>query len=184
MASTAVSLAASGGIALALVFFLSGRLSRWCTRLMARSSAGGHYKYTRIVTALRNLFSSFNSMSRLSVMIAIFALSMLVWAGEAGLFWSLLYGFGLEVGLETALVVMAIATLSTLIPSSPGYVGPFHLAAYAAISMLGGTPGQAASFAVLSHLGLWLPTTLVGALAILTNPQLFRSVKLKAAARQ
>jgi glycosyltransferase 2 family protein len=176
LASAAVSLALLGGFALALVFFFSGILSRWCSRLIDGAWVNGHDRRIRIIMALTNLLGSFEAMSRLPVLISLFVLSMLIWVGEAGLFWALLHGFGLEAGLETAVVVMAIATLSTMVPSSPGYIGPFHLAAYMAISMLGGTPGQAASFAVLSHLGLWLPTTLAGAVAILVNPQLFSRV--------
>ena len=181
LATTAVSLAITGGIALTLVFLYSGRLSRWCAELasvyMAREGLGrGH-----ILKILGNLLGSFDAMSRLPVLISLSALSILVWVGEAGLFWALLSGFGLDAGPETAVIVMAIVTLSTLVPSSPGYVGPFHLAAYAAITMLGGTPGQAASFAVVSHLGVWLPTTLAGALAILLNPRLFGGIKAKEA---
>ncbi len=184
LANAAVSLAVLSGIALALVFFFSGILSRWCNRLIDGSCVRGHDRRVRLVTALRNLLGSFEAMSRIPVLISLFVLSMLIWMGEAGLFWALLYGFGLEAGPETAVVVMAIATLSTMVPSSPGYIGPFHLAAYIAISMLGGTPGQAASFAVLSHLGLWLPTTLAGAVAILINPQLFSRVRSGTATSQ
>ena len=72
---------------------------------------------------------------------------------------------------------MAIATLATLVPSSPGYVGPFHLAAFAGITFLGGTNEQAASFAVLSHLGVWVPTTLAGAVAIASTPDMFRGLR-------
>jgi len=181
MKSAAVSLGLLGGVALASVFLLSGVLSRCCTGLIDRYQGQWHEKGLRLITMLRNLLGSFDAMSHLPALITLFALSMLVWAGEAGLFWALLLGFGLEAGPTTAAVVMAIATLSTLVPSSPGYVGPFHLAAYTAISMLGGTPGQAASFAVVAHLGLWFPTTLAGALAILLNPRLFSRVKAEKA---
>ena len=118
-------------------------------------------------------------MSRIPVLLATFLFSMLVWVGEAGLFLALLRGLKLNVGVAFAVVVMAIATLSTLVPSSPGYIGPFHLAAFTAVSMLGGNSAQAASFAVVAHLGLWLPTTVAGALAMLFNPKLFARAKAK-----
>jgi len=184
MANTAISLAIIGGVLLALVFLFSGMLSRWCSGLTEGTWAVEHPNQKRLLTTCQDLLSSFDLMSRLSVLIGLFTLSMLVWAGEAGLFWALLQGFALKAGPEIAVVVMAIITLSTLVPSSPGYFGPFHLAAYATISMLGGTPAQAASFAVVSHLGVWLPTTLAGALAILLNPHLFSGLKSKAAMSQ
>lgn len=181
LAATSVTLALSGGVTLALVFLFSGRLSRLFSSLATRPNADQTSGSGRIYSTLGELLSSFNAMSRLPVLVSLSGLSVFVWMGEAGLFWALLRGFGLDAGPETAIIVMAIATLSTLVPSSPGYVGPFHLAAYAAISMLGGTSGQAASFAIVSHLAVWLPTTLAGAIAILLNPQLFGGVKAKAA---
>ena len=65
-------------------------------------------------------------------------------------------------------------------PSSPGYVGPFHLAAFTAVSLVGGTVDQAASFAVIVHLALWLPTTIAGMIAIGMDPELFRMAKTNA----
>jgi glycosyltransferase 2 family protein len=123
------------------------------------------------------LLRGFEAMSRPRVLALTLLISMLVWVGESGMFYFVMRGFGLEATPVMALLVMAIATLSTLVPSSPGYVGPFHLAAFTAISLVGGTAAQAGSYAVLSHLALWLPTTLAGALAILSRPELFRAAR-------
>lgn len=177
LVGTAVGLAISGSAVLILFFLFSGRLSRWVGRWAHKAA---YSKRERMLLALKDMLLGIDAMSRLPVLFSLFVLSMLVWAGEAGLYWGLLWGFGLEVGAGAALVVMAIATLATLVPSSPGYVGPFHLAAFSAVIMLGGTPAQAASFAVLAHLGVWLPTTIAGALAILFNPQLFGRTKAMA----
>ena len=182
LTKVSLSFASIGGVSLMLLFLFSGYLSNWCARLII-SDTKVQNKFGRIMqkilTVLSELLGSFAAMSRFSILLKLFVLSMLVWVGEAGLFWSLLLGFGFDVRPEIALFVMAMTTLSTLVPSSPGYVGPFHLAAFTAISILGGTSAQAASYAVLAHLSVWLPTTLAGAIAILLNPQLFGSAKLK-----
>lgn len=178
---TAISLAIVGSIALLLVFLLSGTLSKVADRM--QSSDCSLAIRNRILGAIRDLFLSFEAMSRTPVLVALFLLSILVWVGESGIFYLLLLGFGFNADPALAAVVMAIATLSTLVPSSPGYVGPFHLAAFAAVSMLGGTSAQAASFAVLSHLGLWLPTTLAGVVAIMLRPELFRGLLGKGSTR-
>lgn len=177
LVGTAVGLAISGGTVLILLFLFGGRLSRWVGRWAHKAA---HSSRERMLLALKDMLLGIDAMSRLPVLFFLFVLSMLVWAGEAGLYWGLLWGFGLEVGAGAALVVMAIATLATLVPSSPGYVGPFHLAAFSAVIMLGGGSAQAASFAVLAHLGVWLPTTIAGALAILFNPKLFGRAKAMA----
>lgn len=173
-----VALAISGSVLLVMMFLFSGWLSRWVGR-WANKARGSKRK--SVLLLVQNLLKGFDAMSRLPVLLSLFALSMLVWAGEAGLFWSLLRGLDLEANAGAAVVIMAIATLSTLVPSSPGYVGPFHLAAFSAVTMLDGGPTQAASFAVLAHLGVWLPTTVAGALAMLLNPQLFGRAKAMAA---
>ena len=177
LVSAAMGLAIVGSVVLVLVFLLSGWLSRWVGRWVHMAPFS---RRERMLQGLRDLLEGFDAMSRLPVLLALFVLSIFVWVGEAGLFWSLLRGFGLEATAGAALFVMAIATLSTLVPSSPGYVGPFHLAAFTAVAMLGGTSAQAASFAVLAHLGVWLPTTVAGAVAILLNPQLFGRAKATA----
>jgi len=175
-----VALSIAGSIFLIMVFLLSGWLSCWVDRWASKAIGA---KRKTLLLLVRGLLEGFDAMSRLPVLLSLFALSMLVWAGEAGLFWSLLHGLDLEADAGSAVVVMAIATLSTLVPSSPGYVGPFHLAAFSAVTMLDGGPTQAASFAVLAHLGVWLPTTVVGALAMLLSPQLFGRAKAMAAAQ-
>jgi uncharacterized protein (TIRG00374 family) len=173
---TALGLGITGSAILILVFLFSGKLSRWLGSSALKMSAS---RRARMMGALGELLTSFEAMSRWPVLLSLFVLSMLVWVGEAGLYWSLLRGYGLEASPSGAVVVMAIATLSTLVPSSPGYIGPFHLAAFSAVVMLGGSNAQAASFAVLAHLGVWLPTTIAGALAIFFNPQLFGSTITK-----
>ncbi|CAN7670159.1 lysylphosphatidylglycerol synthase transmembrane domain-containing protein [Variovorax sp. LjRoot84] len=163
---TAVTLAVAGCLALLLAFAFSGAIARQLSSSTKRP-----------IQAIVVLLQGFDAMTRPRVMAMLFGLSLLVWLGEAGLFYNLLLGFGFEATPSAAIVIMAIATLATLVPSSPGYVGPFHLAAFAGISLLGGTNEQAASFAVLSHLGLWVPTTLAGAVAIAAAPQMFKGLR-------
>jgi hypothetical protein len=112
-------------------------------------------------------------MCRPRILFLVLAVSLLVWSGEAGLFYFILAGLGINGTFVSAFFIMSIATLSTLLPSTPGYIGTFHLAGYTAITLIGGTPQQAGSFAVIVHLALWLPTTLAGIAAIIFSPNLF-----------
>jgi uncharacterized protein (TIRG00374 family) len=173
IAKSAVSLAIGGGIVLALGFLFSGAIAR----LLVRQAAVRGARLAGLLGTVANLFKGFAAMARPRILVLALCISMLVWVGESGLFYFVMLGFGLPATPPMALLVMAIATLSTLVPSSPGYVGPFHLAAFAAISLVGGTAAQAGSYAVLCHLALWLPTTLAGAAAILTRPGLFRNAR-------
>lgn len=175
---TAIALALLGGIGLAIGFFFSDSFANIFNSLGSGKEGGrGSPKLQQIFRTVAGLFESFDVMSRPKVLGLMLVLSMLVWAGESGLFYFALLGLGLDASPLMALLVMAIATLSTLAPSSPGYVGPFHLAAFTAVTLIGGTPAQAGSYAVIVHLALWLPTTIVGALAIWSRPALFKSAR-------
>lgn len=169
---TALTLGVTASVGLSTLFLFSGSLAQKISSANFAKTA----TIKKAVDAAVGLLRSFQSMSRPRRLLSVFAISGLVWAAEAGLFWALLIGFRFHAGPLTALMAMSMATLATLIPSSPGYVGPFHLAAFASIQLAGGTVTQGASFAVLSHLAVWAPTTLAGGLAILFNPDLFGRV--------
>ncbi|MBV4523857.1 flippase-like domain-containing protein [Pseudomonas sp. SWRI74] len=173
---TALILAVLGGVTLAIGFFFSSSFAR-LFKLWGGSNEREPKKLSGVFLAIAGLFESFDVMSRPRVLGLMLLLSMLVWAGESGLFYFALKGLGLDVNPLMALLVMAITTLSTLAPSSPGYVGPFHLAAFTAVTLIGGTSAQAGSYAVIVHLALWVPTTIVGALAIWSRPALFKAAR-------
>lgn len=174
---SAVSLAVVCSIVLALGFLFSGVLGQLFSDMATAKEPAALNFSTKAYSTLGSLLHSFDVMSRPRLLASMLAISMLVWAGEAGLYYFVLKGAGLDGSPLVALLVMAVATLSTLMPSSPGYVGPFHLAAFTAVSLVGGTDAQAGSYAVIVHLALWIPTTLVGALVIWAKPEMFRRAK-------
>lgn len=162
-----------GTLMIMLVFFAGGigRAVQWSVERTARR---GWPKLSTVLEHLRELLGSLFLISRVRVLASLTLLSILVWLANAGLFLAILRGFSIGSPPSTALVIMAIATLSTLVPSSPGYVGPFHLAAYAAVIMIGASQSTAAGFALISHLVLWVPVTVAGLFAITLTPSLFR----------
>lgn len=177
--SSAVTLAVFGGIAFSLGVLYSANLALLFSGLAEKT--GSKVKLSAVYSTVGKLFKVFNLMSRPKVLSGMLFISMFVWIGEAGLYYFVLLGTGVESSPTIALLVMSFATLSTLVPSSPGYVGPFHLAAFTAVSLVGGAAGQAASYALIVHLALWLSTTIAGMIAIWTKPELFRMAKEQAA---
>jgi uncharacterized protein (TIRG00374 family) len=176
---TAVLLALASVAALALVVFFGVPLAGLFERLARHPASWNRGIVGATLSVVARLFKDVLAMSRPSVLIAIAGLSILLWCAEAGLFYFVLQGCSLDVTMAGAVLAMAIATLATLVPSSPGYVGPFHLAAFTAAEMLGANASQAAVFSIVSHLALWLPTTLAGVVALLANPQLLRRSEVK-----
>ncbi|ARP92906.1 lysylphosphatidylglycerol synthase transmembrane domain-containing protein [Bordetella genomosp. 13] len=178
LVNSAVTLALMGGAALSVGLLASRPLAKFFLGLADNpATAPG---LGRVYRTLGELLHGFDAMSRPRLLLSMLAVSMLVWIGEAGLFYFVLIGAGMDGTPVIALLVMAMATLATLVPSSPGYVGPFHLAAFTAISLAGGATAQAGSYAVVVHLALWLSTTLAGAVAIWIRPELLRAAKSQA----
>ena len=66
-------------------------------------------------------------------------------------------------GIPETMLTTGIANLATLIPSSPGYVGPYEAAVILVLSgALGLSRELALSYGVLVHVMLWLPVTIWG----------------------
>jgi glycosyltransferase 2 family protein len=165
--------AASGGVLLAALILLCDPLAGLLLKLEMRLRGT---RLARGVALGRDLLRAMTSMSRARILVAVFSISFVAWIAEAGVFLAVLAGSGMQTSPALALTVMGMATLATLVPSSPGYVGPFHLAAFFAIKVLGGNVEQATTFAILAHLSIWLPTTLAGGICLVASPRLFGSL--------
>lgn len=122
---------------------------------------------------IQSFFNSTALLSNPRVLLISAFLSFPIWLGEAGLFYFVALGFGISITFTNAIFVMALATLATLIPSSPGYIGPFHLAALTAVSLAGLSMEIAAGYATFVHLALWGSTTFVGITILLFNSDLY-----------
>lgn len=170
-----ILLATTGALALLGVFLFSGGIARLLFRQALQRNADD--LLAKGLTAGAAFVDGFRHMSALRPLLAVFMLSLLVWLGETAAFHFVIAGLGVQLPLEAALLVMAFVTLSTLVPSSPGYVGPFHLAAFSVMVLLGTSEEIATSFAVLSHLALWVPTTVAGGIAMLLRPEIFRAAR-------
>lgn len=89
--------------------------------------------------------------------------SILAWVCEASMYYFIAQGFNLDISPSAVLMVTAVANLATLIPSSPGYVGPFEAGVLLVLAGALGIQREAAlSYAVVVHAALYFPITLVG----------------------
>lgn len=93
------------------------------------------------------------------------ALSLGAWLSELGLFYALMLGFPRlgTASFPLAVVSGTVANFATLLPSSPGYVGTFDSALVKVLSDTAGTGADlAAAFALVAHVTLLVPVTLLG----------------------
>jgi uncharacterized membrane protein YbhN (UPF0104 family) len=73
-----------------------------------------------------------------------------------------LWAFGLDLPLYAPLIVMVFLSIGTMVPSSPGFIGTFHVACAYALELLGVGPAMAASVAIAGHFMATVPWTIIG----------------------
>jgi len=88
--------------------------------------------------------------------------SFLTWAIEAGVYWIVMSAFGLDLGYPVALLVVGTVNLAGLIPASPGQVGVYEFFVSTVMIAMGVETAVATGYAVVVHIVIWLPITLVG----------------------
>jgi uncharacterized membrane protein YbhN (UPF0104 family) len=103
---------------------------------------------------------------RPGIIVGAAALTVAAWLLDASIFWLVSRSLGLELSPVAAMLVSAMAVLSTAVPTAPGYIGTFELAAVAAAGVAGVFGDAAVAFAFLAHVVALVPLSLAGAAAL------------------
>ncbi len=121
----------------------------------------------RVAVPLRHATGAFHeglgALRRRENLVQVALASVTAWLLEASMYAMVARGFGLGLDPASILLTTGVANLATLIPSSPGYVGPFEAGVLLALAGAVGIEREAAlSFAVVVHAALYFPVTLWG----------------------
>lgn len=76
--------------------------------------------------------------------------------------WIVGFAFDLDVSFATMLLVTGVVNLAGLIPASPGQLGVFEFFTSTVLIASGVAETPATSYALVVHLVIWLPVTLLG----------------------
>lgn len=96
-------------------------------------------------------------------LVSVLLTSVLAWLCEASMYLLIAQAFDLHLSLPEVLMVTAVANLATIIPSSPGYIGPFEAGVVLVLSGALGYPREVAlSYAIVVHAALYFPVTALG----------------------
>lgn len=96
--------------------------------------------------------------------------SVLAWLAEGCVFWFCALALPSITEPIAAWLALTIGTLSTIIPSTPGFIGTFDYFTAQAMALLGNELSAATAYAVTVHALIWLPPTIVGGIYLLANP--------------
>lgn len=154
---------AAAAVALAILLFILAPaplrwIVRWAEHRLPRLRPAGE--------ALIRLSDAVHALSRPAFLARVTLLSFAAWIAEGGAYFAVGHALGVASSPEAALLAVSIGTLSTIIPSSPGYVGTFHFFTARVASAFGATPVGAAAYAILIHALLWVATTASGFLLL------------------
>lgn len=103
------------------------------------------------------------SLRRLSDMSMVAFTSIGSWIAEVGTYIYVARALHFDLSFSAALLTMGVANIFTLIPSSPGYVGPFEAGTLLVLQqIMKVAPDVSVAYALLIHATLYFPVTIVG----------------------
>jgi uncharacterized protein (TIRG00374 family) len=146
-------------------------------RILQRTMPAG-----RLVAVARDIEAAARRYYAPRLAVRLLGLTVLAWSFEGAAYGIVIAGNSGYLSLGETASVLAAATLSTLIPSSPGYVGTFHYAATVTMEAAGMGRDAATATAILIHGVLWITTTAIGLLCWFSY--LYRSAHCPAATHE
>ena len=160
LAGISVGCVAAAGL---LVLVLAPEWIRSIARHIVRRIPSPRWQ-TRLGALSDQLFDSLAIVRPPRRTLALISITALAWALEGTAYACVAWSLGADGSPFAPWFALATGTLATMIPSSPGYVGTFDFFAVRGLTAFGTSQVVALGVALLVHLLLWLPVTIVGAL--------------------
>lgn len=141
--------------------------ARWVAALATRLGTGRAAELTRTAASrIAEFATGVEATNRRPAVGAAVLLTVIAWLLDGTLIWLAGASLGVSISLADAIVISGVAVLGTAVPSAPGYVGTFELAASAAAVALGVPPASALAVAIVGHAMTLLPMALAGVVAL------------------
>jgi glycosyltransferase 2 family protein len=121
-------------------------------------------------------FHTIQTLGRGRAMLGLIFWSLAAWFAEGCTFWFCAFAIPTINAPSASWVALPVGTLSTLLPSTPGYVGTFDFFTAKSMAVFGNDPAAATAYALLVHALLWLPLSLAGGIYLLSHSFNFRRV--------
>ena len=155
----------AGGVLLALLTVGLTPIARRGVGLAARLP--GHDRALPLAARVMDFARGVDRLSRSRAIVVAACLSAACWALDATTFLLVARAVGTSISPATAMLISGITVLGTAVPSAPGYVGTYDLAAAATGVALGLPASAALAVAILSHVITVVPTAVGGGISLL-----------------
>lgn len=161
----ATALAAGLGTSLVALLALGNPAS--LVRFAHRLPSFGHSRQLEVtVEHLARFVTALGQAHRGGTIVVIAGVSSLAWLLDATTFWLVARSLDIELPPAAVVLIAGVTVLGTAIPSAPGYVGTFELAAASVAVALGVSRSAALGLALLAHAVTLLPLALGGGLSM------------------
>lgn len=148
-----------------LVIIVAGANPGWAHAITRLVSARLPQRYAdRVHGILDSFLEGFAVLSAPRVAARLVLYSVAIWLIIALAMYCVLFAFHLRLTPAAPMFVLALVSLSFIVPSSPGHVGVFQFVAVRALEIgFGVDAGIALSFALVAHVVSFAPPTVLGA---------------------
>ncbi len=146
------------------VFFFIAFSSAWRVRLLRPIFARLPHAITvRAEALIIEFVAGLGSLRRAGDSGLVALSSVAAWAAEATMYVLVARGFGITLNPAGAMLTTGVANLFTLVPSSPGYIGPFEAGTLLVVQQILALPVETTgAFALVLHAALYFPITVWG----------------------
>ena len=140
-------------------------------------------RYPRVRALVETFRAGLATAGRPRTMVPALALTFVAWALTTIAFAAGAQAVGIQLALSQAALLAAGVNLVTAIPSGPGFVGTWELAAVRILALFGVASDTAFAFALLVHVSTLGVTTIIGAVSFLRIGWLPPATKVGAGAQ-
>ena len=123
-----------------------------------------------IAKQMRSADALLEYLSKKKLMAKLIGLSALAWITEGCVFWFAALALPSVNEPIAAWLALTVGTLSTVIPSTPGFIGTFDYFTSQSMVLMGNKLYASAAYAFTIHALLWFPPTIVGGVYLFLNP--------------
>jgi len=117
---------------------------------------------TQVVGLMNKFLDGLASLHSPANVLMVFFTSVVFWLLETGKYWFIMHAFEFRVGFFALMLLNGLANLATTLPGAPGYIGTWEAVTVAVLVAYNVSKAEALGYAVVLHVALWLPITLVG----------------------
>jgi uncharacterized protein (TIRG00374 family) len=116
----------------------------------------------RGISGVQSFKQGLLSLESARIMVIVFLYSLVIWAVFSYSIYLMGLAFGLKLSLAATVTVLVAVCLALMIPSTPGYIGPYHAAVAYSLVLYKIPLEKALSLSIVFHAVNYIPITIAG----------------------